>query len=93
MDRVLNQDESDFLKEKLDEALGSFAREDAEKDFRKTLAGDVESKTGIPKKLFNKMAKTFYKQSLKEEQEMLDDVTVVGEQLGYVKKEAVEETV
>lgn len=93
MDRILNQDEADFLKEKMNEALGSFSREDAEKDFRKTLASDVESKTGIPKKLFNKMSKTFYKRTLKEEQEMLDDITVVGEQLGYVKKEVAEEAV
>lgn len=87
MDRALTLDESEFVKTKTQEALDSFARDDAEKDLRKTLGSDVESKTGISKKFFTKMTKTFYKQSLKEEIEVLDDITVVGQQLGYVAKD------
>jgi hypothetical protein len=51
----------------LQEMADSFARADSEKALRKEIVEAIVEKFEIDKKLFNKMAKTFYKDSFSNE--------------------------
>ena len=55
------------INDAIKEADGSFIRVASEKDLIKCIADKMHSELGMPKKLFNKMAKTYHKQNYDKE--------------------------
>lgn len=45
----------------------SFARQDAERDLQKNVIGDICEELNLNKKIFRKLAKTYYKQNFDQE--------------------------
>lgn len=63
----------------------SFARQAAERDLQKNVAGDICEELNLNKKIFSKLAKTYYKQNFDDEvatheefEQLYADVTAKG---------------
>lgn len=61
------QEERNKIREALKQVSDSMTRISAEKDLIKDIVAGVVEECSIPKKVFNKMAKVYYKQNFSEE--------------------------
>jgi len=57
----------------IEEASASLIRQDAEKDLRKEIHDALKEKVDIPKAVFNRMVKVYYKSSFRDEVQSAED--------------------
>jgi plasmid maintenance system antidote protein VapI len=65
---IVTQDLATAMGEAMKEMSKSFTRVDAEKDLQKDIASRMNDEYGVPKQVFNKMAKLYYAANLAQEE-------------------------
>lgn len=65
---VITQDLAEAMGAAMKEMSNSFTRVDAEKELQKDIASRMKDDYGVPKPVFNKMAKLYYAANLAQEE-------------------------
>jgi FixJ family two-component response regulator len=69
------------LQNAIEEASASLIRQDAEKDLRKEIHDALSEQVDIPKAVFNRMVKVYYKSSFRDDVQSAEDFRAAYEKV------------